>query len=145
MFQSTHPRRVWHLQYDSANLEHKFQSTHPRRVWLTFNTKTSWFTSFNPHTHEGCDSISRLLSQSLLGFNPHTHEGCDGGRRIPLNEIRKFQSTHPRRVWLIVRFLSLTMPVFQSTHPRRVWHTDFMLGKMPIGFNPHTHEGCDFR
>ena len=34
LFQSTHPRRVWH-DYESANkLAKKFQSTHPRRVWL---------------------------------------------------------------------------------------------------------------
>ena len=33
--------------------------------------------SFNPHTHEGCD-YSRFPSRSRgISFNPHTHEGCD--------------------------------------------------------------------
>ena len=56
--------------------------------------------SFNPHTHEGCDTntvngslIERIVSihtptkgvtnktaiaiRDNLSFNPHTHEGCD--------------------------------------------------------------------
>ena len=77
--------------------------------------------SFNPHTHEGCDSpyhcnrVQRkvsihtptkgvtgcytLCTNYLEGFNPHTHEGCD----------------------------SQVLEVLG-------WH---------FCFNPHTHEGCD--
>ena len=32
---------------------------------------------FNPHTHEGCDSMVMSLLLLLVCFNPHTHEGCD--------------------------------------------------------------------
>ena len=32
-----------------------------------------------------------------------------------------FQSTHPRRVWLYIRFCQGRSCRFQSTHPRRVW------------------------
>ena len=32
-----------------------FQSTHPRRVWLKRHNIMAIKTSFNPHTHEGCD------------------------------------------------------------------------------------------
>ena len=39
--------------------------------------KVCWILSFNPHTHEGCDSTTRLQREQILGFNPHTHEGCD--------------------------------------------------------------------
>ena len=142
MFQSTHPRRVWHYPMEfwsvtfvsihtptqgvtllsfSGLLFPLFQSTHPRRVWHT-----------NP-------------------FEPMS---------MPM-----FQSTHPRRVWLGIRIrfrpflqvsihtptqgvtvaiasppnlnvvsihtptqgvtkkIKLYIPVFtfQSTHPRRVW------------------------
>ena len=33
---------------------------------------------------------------------------------------------------------------FQSTHPRRVWPQEMWSGCTSSGFNPHTHEGCDF-
>ena len=37
------------------------------------------------------------------------------------------------------------MAKFQSTHPRRVWRgTDGTGVPMTSGFNPHTHEGCDY-
>ena len=45
---------------------------------------TSWqkdhytlYTSFNPHTHEGCDPSCWVRSVIFSSFNPHTHEGCD--------------------------------------------------------------------
>ena len=33
--------------------------------------------SFNPHTHEGCDFSPGCTIAQGEGFNPHTHEGCD--------------------------------------------------------------------
>ena len=80
-----------------------------------------WYTSFNPHTHAGCDkeiwmrSLRNGLFQSThprrvwpshkwqdprhTSFNPHTHAGCD--KEIWMRSLRNglFQSTHPRRVW----------------------------------------------
>ena len=76
---------------------------------------------FNPHTHEGCDRkwaerqseitavsihtptkgvTSDTLSDNQVskGFNPHTHEGCDLHDSNPTDKLKKFQSTHPRRV-----------------------------------------------
>ena len=79
----------------------------------------------------------------------------------------QFQSTHPRRVWQDDTAHGTITWEFQSTHPRRVWrsypslsrsvrcvsiHTPTkgvtgvavyteLCGK---GFNPHTHEGCDY-
>ena len=99
-----------------------FQSTHPRRVWrhINFHTFVSK-ASFNPHTHEGCDSanivilvwvfvsihtptkgvtlLSGIRTSSAWCFNPHTHEGCD----------------------CIILFVNACQ----------------------CSFNPHTHEGCD--
>ena len=56
-----------------------FQSTHPRRVWQYGVCWSSYFcSSFNPHTHAGCDvnSLDGLGNYSER-FNPHTHAGCD--------------------------------------------------------------------
>ena len=36
----------------------EFQSTHPRRVWHYPPTELTIITSFNPHTHAGCDIAS---------------------------------------------------------------------------------------
>ena len=36
------------------------------------------------------------------------------------------------------------MNLFQSTHPRRVWLIERQITKKDaMGFNPHTHAGCD--
>ena len=78
----------------------KFQSTHPRRVWLYVGmVNMCYATSFNPHTHEGCDGAIPLLFSILFGFNPHTHEGCDSANCTIKAITTLFQSTHPRRVW----------------------------------------------
>ena len=120
--------------------------------------------SFNPHTHEGCDRPYRGPISVCLRFNPHTHEGCD----IRLSgawSSRKFQSTHPRRVWRIKAIrpmsvsdvsihtptkgvtkqsnISFSLILFQSTHPRRVWRCCKSCFASYPCFNPHTHEGCD--
>ena len=121
-FQSTHPRRVWHLKNHTVMAVNQFQSTHPRRVWLansysfvslnkvSIHTPTKGVTKwslavnrlprcFNPHTHEGCDLGLRSQSVSVACFNPHTHEGCDVKPFRGLICVLQFQSTHPRRVW----------------------------------------------
>ena len=55
----------------------------------------------------------------------------------------KFQSTHPRRVWLCLEWRTKTMKKFQSTHPRRVWLFVGLRKIQVTCFNPHTHAGCD--
>ena len=75
-FQSTHPRRVWLLIFNVTLWCKRFQSTHPRRVWL-------------------CMCVYLIYR----GFNPHTHEGCDSVNYDYEDDLWKFQSTHPRRVW----------------------------------------------
>ena len=61
-FQSTHPRRVWRMEFLLSWGEEMFQSTHPRRVWHhVVNTSINNIVSFNPHTHAGCDSISNNI------------------------------------------------------------------------------------
>ena len=98
-------------------------------------------------------------------FNPHTHEGCDVSCKNRIALMLRFQSTHPRRVWLWISLyfckavaVSIHTPtkgvtvyalqqrdigMFQSTHPRRVWHFFPFIAIYIKSFNPHTHEGCD--
>ena len=98
-----------------------FQSTHPRRVWQFHHCHLLIPTSFNPHTHEGCDSVSSSRVWVSSSFNPHTHEGCDFSFKLLKASSLSFQSTHPRRVWQYCSSFFLIPDVFQSTHPRRVW------------------------
>ena len=79
----------------------------------------------------------------MSSFNPHTHEGCDCWCVATTTSNVTFQSTHPRRVWLIAIATSNAIKTFQSTHPRRVWQPAGSNLYIPAGFNPHTHEGCD--
>ena len=144
LFQSTHPRRVWHNVAYHLTCSDLFQSTHPRRVWpmlrinsrcfivVSIHTPTKGVThffndyfsrilGFNPHTHEGCDLLGSLVMIHVFCFNPHTHEGCD----IPNSVIKKYnRSFNPH------------------THEGcDVTLTIWVL--LIICFNPHTHEGCD--
>ena len=166
-----------------------FQSTHPRRVWLLVSQISLPTACFNPHTHEGCDFPSQLVSQQFRSFNPHTHEGCDLSCgnilivRLCFNPhthegcdihpdfhlvgfrgfnphthegcdstctlmhifMLKFQSTHPRRVWLISTDKQFGMAkVSIHTPTKGVTFRRSKSSFVAIRFNPHTHEGCDF-
>ena len=123
-FQSTHTRRMWPLSSCMMKILSMFQSTHPRRVWQNAITIRRCNYGFNPHTHEGCDPLSLRVSFLTLSFNPHTHEGCDYICIQTQPSCNKFQSTHPRRVWLAEISLFPSYQGFQSTHPRRVWRTE---------------------
>ena len=55
-----------------------------------------------------------------------------------------FQSTHPRRVWQLIR---LVLILIVSFNPHTHAGCDLLstwLVKLLICFNPHTHAGCDF-
>ena len=123
LFQSTHPRRVWHQEQSEQNNPEVFQSTHPRRVWHEYSSKSNAQYSFNPHTHEGCDSNSLLSLCEGQSFNPHTHEGCDSPNHAILD-------------WPTV---SIHTPTKGVTYYYCIWYAK------PKCFNPHTHEGCDKR
>ena len=139
--------------------------------------------SFNPHTHEGCDEraqccgsgttvsihtcdSSLCLHFSFRGVSIHTPTKGVTSLNPFCALDRSFQSTHPRRVWLLaVHSQSLSTCFnphthegcdsdvatsimlryeFQSTHPRRVWpKLVCSIWRWTSSFNPHTHEGCD--
>ena len=143
MFQSTHPRRVWLLdfyylgQYYTVSIHTPTQGVTLMCVSCSFNGKVSIHTptqgvtavsssnvghslGFNPHTHAGCDFNVCFLFFQRQSFNPHTHAGCD-----------------------IVVEKNFFLFTFQSTHPRRVWRLWLVIWKQLSSFNPHTHAGCD--
>ena len=167
LFQSTHPRRVWHT----------LSMSHHRTTGVSIHTPTQGVTfaqcpiipdilRFNPHTHAGCDlwyvncksndiafqsthprrvwHVPESLCRLLSCFNPHTHAGCDT-RHLSITLLSiMFQSTHPRRVWQFQIVCRQPLNKFQSTHPRRVWPIANWVETWTYGFNPHTHAGCDF-
>ena len=98
--------------------------------------------SFNPHTHEGCDSIGCKEYHSIIVSIHTPTKGVTGDpgsstkqTRVSIHTPTKgvtyvfifilpnnsFQSTHPRRVWLGAKTSIFIDTEFQSTHPRRVW------------------------
>ena len=77
--------------------------------------------SFNPRTHEGCDSIQFIRNLKTVRFNPRTHEGCDSFLTA-LTCICK---------------VSIHAPTRGATGCSSIFHRTLFC------FNPRTHEGCD--
>ena len=122
----------------------QFQSTHPRRVWHLPVMLLALLHSFNPHTHAGCDLRKHLFQKLGTYVSIHTPtQGVTASNNTGKAAITKFQSTHPRRVWLTSAGAWSYQSMFQSTHPRRVWHPSRERPLDSLSFNPHTHAGCD--
>ena len=75
--------------------------------------------SFNPHTHEGCDSCSDLIRSCSTCFNPHTHEGCDAYHQPHTYQWAVSIHTPTKGVTQMTGKRGIEHQ-FQSTHPRRV-------------------------
>ena len=143
MFQSTHPRRVW-LKKQIISHAYKPSFNPHTHAGCDFAEicRGPIDTSFNPHTHAGCDCHYRLLYTDKICFNPHTHAGCD-------EEVKNANKVD--RVSIHTPTQGVTIPpspycreiLFQSTHPRRVWLLPVIAVTLIKGFNPHTHAGCD--
>ena len=108
----------------------------------------------------------RCKGTAFFCFNPHTHEGCDNLTKSFFNASVQFQSTHPRRVWHCCCYsvpcntaVSIHTPTKGVTFWLSYMHVlDIVSIHTPTkgvtpwrclvswycwGFNPHTHEGCD--
>ena len=128
------------------------------------NLKSHNINSFNPHTHAGCDSaassswgnppvsihtptqgVTEVKRKGIAGMRVSIHTPTQGVTSCTvINAMNQmFQSTHPRRVWLLNRAGDIIDWLFQSTHPRRVWPYHPRHKYSHEGFNPHTHAGCD--
>ena len=127
----------------------------PFWVWVSIHTPIQGVTvlhlcqdagdlGFNPHTHTGCDWLSRTKPRRPHSFNPHTHTGCDR-QQLPPPANRWFQSTHPYRVWHTYQPYIYMLWCF---NPHTHTGCDFILDCSSLGwlcFNPHTHTGCDIQ
>ena len=101
LFHSTHPRRVWRIVFRHISFFLEFQSTHPRRVWHQNRLLQEQFKAVSIHTPtKGVTNFTLNILLHANSFNPHTHEGCDRPQQPSIRAFWRFQSTHPRRVWL---------------------------------------------
>ena len=148
LFQSTHPRRVWLLFSFSLAFCFTFQSTHPRRVWRYSPHSGHYFCSFNPHTHEGCDStLDNSINEywvsihtptkgvtyvarrffATKGVSIHTPTKGVTSARILSMRCNKV-SIHTPTKGVTTRSVDASVSLqFQSTHPRRVWQAKFRI------------------
>ena len=80
-----------------------------------------------------------------MGFNPHTHEGCDFNTLM--TSIIDLVSIHTPTKGVTINNCTVLNILGVSIHTPTKGVT-FILAKSgfsPRSFNPHTHEGCDFR
>ena len=167
MFQSTHPRRVWLMEYfhntrvigfnphthagcDSDCVHQRkfstFQSTHPRRVWLILGLTDDMFLCVSIHTPTQGVTHKTAILFIIKKVSIHTPtQGVTFPNSVQRYNVFLFQSTHPRRVWPFCVVQYSLLNTFQSTHPRRVWPVVTRRSIISLCFNPHTHAGCDER
>ena len=112
-------------------------------------TLTSWSAAerlvyFNPHSHEGSDQFATLYISSVQNFNPHSHEGSDLNIQFIFFAKIKFQSTLPRREWLLIYDLAVCY-CYISIHTPTKGVTALICTPSSTykNFNPHSHEGSD--
>ena len=124
-----------------------------------FYDNISRLLGFNPHTHEGCDLLGskdsnevRVSIHTPTKGVTHSCIQCRVAAQVSIHTPTKgvtnidylnpsdnmFQSTHPRRVWLIFHTLIWLLGWFQSTHPRRVWLASTCLKTIHSAVSIHT-------
>ena len=82
--------------------------------------------NFNPRSREGSDEHERLYCSGNRNFNPRSREGSDSKVNASVADMRRFQSTLPRRE-RHVRIFPLSFLGGISIHaPAKgaTWHTD---------------------
>ena len=122
-FQSTLPRREWHVFKITVHVTFKFQSTLPRREWLCIHASAATL---------------------VLYFNPHSHAGSDCMVTYHLKIICVFQSTLPRREWQMPTIIKQQLQPDFNPHSHA--GSDFShLARwyFSLHFNPHSHAGSD--
>ena len=143
-FQSTHPYRVWLFSSRSSAVTAVFQSTHPYRVWpKMLRQRDGLHTSFNPHTHTGCDLGYWSSCRYDWCFNPLTHTGCDRFLQYFIDRKSRFNPhTHTGCDQTPLLF-GIAQKVSIHTPIQGVTCCDIISHLVYLRFNPHTHTGCD--
>ena len=125
LFQSTHPRRVWHYGNDRCKSS--------REVSIHTPTKgvTKYYSYISAHQHVSIHTPTKGVTRGSPAPSNKVivsiHTPTKGVTEEPLLNLGLgvFQSTHSRRVWRVPMLRHCEKLRFQSTHPRRVWPTDF--------------------
>ena len=78
---------------------------------------------FNPHTHEGCDMLKVLSSPPIKTVSIHTPTKGVTCYKSKLTGTGERVSIHTP-----TKGVTRAVPQLDYSH---------------VGFNPHTHEGCD--
>ena len=116
------------------------------------------------YTHAGCDEIGHPV---WTLFDVSIHTPTQGVTQPPqaVEATHRFQSTHPRRVWLRREIKLSVSPVSIHTPTQGVTFFEMLYNRLNdvsihtptqgvtildnrfikhLGFNPHTHAGCDY-
>jgi len=115
-----------------------FQSTHPQGVRRITDKRTKEGYRVSIHAPARGATLHRILCRLWLGsFNPRTRKGCDRLLRSWPVPRKRFQSTHPQGVRLVIFVLHHSTPMFQSTHPQGVRH--YILNNIGVTFHVSIH------
>ena len=100
--------------------------------------------SFNPHTHEGCDSHGTLSSSSLFVSIHTPTKGVTFEKWV--SAIHQRVSIHTPTKGVTGKVLTLCM-MLVCFNPHTHEGCDLVATRRQLAkkcFNPHTHEGCDY-
>ena len=103
------------------------------------------YMSFNPRTHEGCDTEQNCINIPWKSFNPRTHEGCDWTPKHQHRELTDVSIHAPMKGATCILFALGIHVVVVSIHaPMKgaTWIIEHGEEAKEC-FNPRTHEGCD--
>ena len=145
----------------------RFQSTHSRGVRLPGIIPPLANLGFNPRTHEECDisyratldeesrfqsthsrgvrlrSLKRMRSTRYVSIHALTRSAT--GSKSPVSSALMFQSTHSRGVrpsFFKRNAICFTVSIHALTRSATCYYINCDVEKG--GFNPRTHEECDF-
>ena len=120
-FQSTLPRREWHIRVYVSELGELFQSTLPRREWLIGYIAMAENEYISIHTPAKGVTKVRRNRNPCYAISIHT----------------------PAKGVTYLNIVNTDKTEFQSTLPRREWLRTVSYVHVSAYFNPHSREGSD--
>ena len=143
LFQSTHPRRVWRANHFSQKLSWYVSIHTPTKgVTARFGARGAQaVVSIHTPTKGVTPHQLRRRLKHLVSIHTPT-KGVTINCYVRVTSF--FVSIHTPTKGVTDRYNgAFCFGLFQSTHPRRVWLINLRININHRSFNPHTHEGCD--
>ena len=144
-FQSTLPRREWRLVQVTMSCREKISIHTPAKGVTTSHADSAVFRAISIHTPAKGVTVYFLPFLCVFPISIHTPAKGVTTRRPQPRNMKRFQSTLPRREWLFYCAIARKGIKFQSTLPRREWHKSYAPWADTSYFNPHSREGSDRR